>query len=326
MRRLLPFLAVAALALGGCSDLLTTAVATVDGRKIDERSFVRELDFILADPRFAQQLPTGKEGETARKDLARQYLTFLIHQQVVHTYADDHDVDVDSAEVDALYQQQITELGGPEAFGQLLRSSGANERDVRKLFEEQILRQQVADAVIAEQLGKQRLQQEYEDRKAEFSQVHVAHILVDSQEQAEDLLQQATPQNFGDLARRFSLDQGSASNGGDLGVQRPLDLVQPFAEATLDIGVGEIGGPVQTEFGWHLIHVIDRQVQPFEAVQGQLLEELSGQVFTDWLLERIQTAEVRVNPRYGYFDEESGSVLERRSTSPLPIPSIQLQP
>jgi parvulin-like peptidyl-prolyl isomerase len=326
VRRLYPFLLVAALSLAACSDLLTTAAATVDGRKIREDAFVRQLDFLLQDPRFAAQLPTGEEGETARKDLGRQYLTFLIHQQVVHDYADSHDVEVDAAAVDALYQDQITQLGGPEAFATLLRDSGATERDVRLLFEEQVLRQNVAEAVVAEQLGEDRLRQEYENRILEFSQVHVAHILVETQEEAKDLLQKATPENFADLARRFSLDQGSAANGGDLGPQSPANLVQPFAGATLEIPVGDVGGPVQTEFGWHLIHVIDRQTQPFEAVRADLLQELRGQVFTDWLLESLKTSEVRVNPRFGYYDEESGSVLERTSSSPLPVPSIQLQP
>lgn len=323
MRRFLP---LALILLTGCSDLLTTAAATVDGRKIEEDRFVRELDFLLADPRFAQQLPTGEEGEMQRKELARQYLTFLIHQQVVQAYADEHDVQVEGQEVDALLEQQIADLGGPEAFAGLLRTANASESDVRSLLEEQVLREDVAAAIVEEQLSEEQLRETYEERALEFSQVHVAHILVETEEEARDILERATPQTFGDLARRFSLDPGSAANGGDLGVQRPADLVQPFADATLDIPIGEVGGPVQTEFGWHLIHVIDRQTQPFESVRDSLLQELRGQVFTDWLIQQVQDAEIRVNPRYGYFDEASGSVLERRSTSPLPVPSIQLQP
>lgn len=326
MRRLIPLLTLSALTLAACSDLLTTAAATVDGRKIEDNRFVRELDFLLADPRFAQQLPAGEEGDIQRKELARQYLTFLIHQQVVHAYADENDVEIDSGQVDALFQQQVAELGGSQTFDALLRTAGATERDVRSLLEEQVLRESVAQAVVAEELGEDQLRQAYEERILEFSQVHVAHILVETEEEAERLLERATPQTFADLAGRFSLDTGSGSAGGDLGVQRPVDLVQPFADATLDIPVGEIGGPVQTEFGWHLIHVIDRQTEPFETVRETLLQELRGQVFTDWLIASLQAAEIRVNPRYGYFDEASGSVLERTSTTPLPVPSVQLQP
>lgn len=326
MRRLIPLLTPALLTLAGCSDLLTTAAATVDGRKIEENQFVRELDFLLADPRFAQQIPAGEQGDIQREELARQYLTFLIHQQVVHAYADEHDVQIDTGQVDALFQQQVAELGGPQPFDALLRGAGATERDVRSLFEEQVLRESVAEAVVAEELGEDQLRQAYEERILEFSQVQVAHILVETEEEAERLLERATPQTFADLARRFSLDTGSGSAGGDLGVQRPIDLVQPFADATLDIPVGEIGGPIQTEFGWHLIHVIDRQTESFETVRETLLQELRGQVFTDWLIASVQVAEIRVNPRYGYFDEASGSVLERTSTTPLPVPSVQIQP
>jgi foldase protein PrsA len=326
VRRLLPSLALVALTLAACSDLLTTAAATVDGRKIDEDRFARELDFLLADPRFAQQLPTGEEAETQRKELARQYLTFLIHQQVVHAYADENDVRVPARQLDALFEQQVAELGGPEEFSALLQTANASEGDVRTLLEEQLLREGVAAAVVEAQLSEDQLRQAYEERELEFSQVQVAHILVETEEEALDILERATPQTFGDLARRFSLDTGSAPNGGDLGIQRPADLVQPFADATLEIPVGEIGGPVQTEFGWHLIHVIERQTQPYEGVRDSLLQELRGQVFTDWLIEQVQGAEIRVNPRYGYFDETSGSVRERTSTSPLPVPSIQLQP
>lgn len=326
MRRLLPSLLLAALSLTACSDLLTTAAATVDGRKIEEDEFVRELDFLLADPRFAQQLPAGEEGELARKDVARQYLTFLIHQQVVQAYADENGVEVDGAQIDSLYQEQITQLGGPEVFGRLLRTAGATERDVRSLLEQQVLRADVAEAVVAEQLDDQELRAEYERRSLEFAQVQAAHILVESEQEAERLLERATQQNFAELARQFSLDEGSAADGGDLGLQRAVDLVEPFARATLEIPVGEIGGPVQTDFGWHIVHVIDRQTQPFEAVRDRLLQELRGQVFTQWLLDRLQTAEVRVNPRYGFYDEESGSIRDRTSTSPLPVPTIQLQP
>ena len=324
MRRLVPFLVL--LLLPACSDLLTTAAATVDGRKIEEDRFVRELDFLLADPRFAQQLAPGKEGELQRKELARQYLTFLIHQQVVQVYAEEHDVEVEGQDVDALLEQQIAELGGPQAFEGLLRTANASVSDVRSLLSEQILRESVAEAVVEEQLTESQLRQTYEERALEFSQVHVAHILVETEEEARDILEQATPQTFAELAEKHSFDTGSAPNGGDLGVQRPADLVQPFADATLEIPVGEIGGPIQTEFGWHLIHVIERQTQPFESVRESLLQELRGRVFTDWLIEQVQEAEIRVNPRYGYFDEASGSVRERTSTSPLPVPSIQLQP
>jgi foldase protein PrsA len=312
--------------MAGCADLLATAAAVVNGDKVGEDRFRRELEFLLADPRFAGQLPAGDAADAQREELGRRYLTFLIHQQIVEDYARDRDIEPDDSQVDSLLQDQVTQLGGRESFARLLRRTGTSEGDVRHLLEQQVLRREVAEAVVAERVTDEDLQQTYGQRELEFSQVHVAHILVGSEAEAERIAGRATAQNFADLARRFSEDQATAPNGGDLGTQRAADLVGPFARAALRIPVGEVGGPVETEFGFHVIHVIDRQVQPFEEVRDQLLEEVRGDLFTQWLFGRLRRAEIRVNPRYGYFDRDAGAVLERTSSTPLPSPSVQLVP
>ncbi|HYZ11074.1 MAG TPA: hypothetical protein VE962_04195, partial [Actinomycetota bacterium] len=66
MRRAPLFLAVIFL-LTSCGNLFTTAAAVVDERTIEEDRFVRELDFLLADPRFAQQIPAGEAGRVRRQ-------------------------------------------------------------------------------------------------------------------------------------------------------------------------------------------------------------------------------------------------------------------
>lgn len=308
---------LAALALPACGGVFDVAAATVDERKIEEDTFVRQLDFVLADPRFAQQFP-GAQGEEQRRVEARNLLTFLIHQQIVQDYADEKGISVSQEEVQEQLDLLITQLGGRQAFDAQIRQSGATTADVEELVRHQILRQKVADRVVAEEVGDEQLMQTYEERVAEFTQVRVAHILVDDEEQARDVLKDAKPGNFAELARRFSQDPGSAQQGGELGLQRPADLVDPFGQATLDIPVGEIGGPVETEFGFHVIWVQDRETQPFEEVRDQLLEEVRGEVFTEWLVGRLEGSEIRVNPRYGYYDRASGQVIERSATTPEP--------
>lgn len=326
MRRSLPLVAIAAVLLSGCGNLFETAAATVNGRKIDEDRFTRELDFLLADPRFAEQLATGEQGEIQQKELARQYLTFLIHQELVREFAEGNDIDISDDRVAGLLRQQVTQSGGREAFERQLRESGVSETDVRTLLEQQLLRQRVAEAVVADRLSEERLREVYAERQGDFAEVHAAHILVQTKQEADRIRGQATPANFGDLARQFSQDPGSAEGGGDLGTRPASAFVQPFARALLTAKPGEIVGPVQTEFGFHVIRVIDRQTQPFEAVRPQLVGDLRGRVFTEWLMERVGVAEIRVNPRYGSFDEGSGTVIERRSTSPAPRRSPQLAP
>src|ERR671919_1813437 len=145
------------LLLASCGNLFTTAAAGVNDRTIEEDRFIRELDFLLADPRFAQQIPQGEEGRAQRQELARPYPTFLVPQTFVDPYPEGHDIVVDEGEIDRLLQQQVTQLGGQPEFDRLLRQSDTDEGDVRRLLERQVIRQRVAEAVVEERLGEEQL-------------------------------------------------------------------------------------------------------------------------------------------------------------------------
>ena len=80
-----------------------------------------------------------------------------------------------------------------------------------------------------------------------------SHILVPTLEQANSLLAEATALNFGQLAMQHS-SCPSRANGGDLGDFGPGQMVKPFEDATVATAIGEISQPVQTQFGYHLIH------------------------------------------------------------------------
>ena len=80
------------------------------------------------------------------------------------------------------------------------------------------------------------------------------HILVADQNTAIDLKQKLNEgNNFDSLARKFS-SCPSSSRGGDLGEFGPGMMVRPFEDATVALGVGDVSEPVQTQFGWHIIH------------------------------------------------------------------------
>ncbi|MFM2005726.1 MAG: hypothetical protein RLZZ09_1381 [Pseudomonadota bacterium] len=65
--------------------------------------------------------------------------------------------------------------------------------------------------------------------------------------------------DFGELARGNSDDKGSAVKGGDLGFVAPGALVPEFEQAMNDLKPNELSEPVQSQFGWHLIQVLERQ-------------------------------------------------------------------
>jgi len=83
--------------------------------------------------------------------------------------------------------------------------------------------------------------------------MRASHILVPTLVEAHNILSKAGPANFAQLAFEHS-SCPSKNNGGDLGEFGPGMMVKPFEDATLATPVGAISQPVQTQFGYHLIH------------------------------------------------------------------------
>jgi parvulin-like peptidyl-prolyl isomerase len=124
---------------------------------------------------------------------------------------------------------------------------------------EEMLRREVLIGMLTERLMEQ-MDFEVDETK---TLAHAAHILVATEEEAQELLAQLSDgADFAVLAAEHSQDTSNAYRGGDLGWFGLGRMVAPFEEAAFSLPVGEISQPVQTEFGWHLIKVYDRQELP----------------------------------------------------------------
>jgi peptidyl-prolyl cis-trans isomerase D len=103
--------------------------------------------------------------------------------------------------------------------------------------------------------------------------------------EAEELLAEVkkAPNTFADVARKNSQDPGSAEKGGDLDFVTRGAMVKPFEDAMFALKKGEISGIVETEFGYHIIHLTDIKpavVPPFEQVRATIENEVRGQQAT----------------------------------------------
>jgi len=85
------------------------------------------------------------------------------------------------------------------------------------------------------------------------NKMKASHILVDSLHKAEAVLSHVNSENFAQNAM-FNSSCPSRSKGGDLGEFGPGQMVKPFEDAVLAMQVGEISQPVETQFGFHIIH------------------------------------------------------------------------
>jgi peptidyl-prolyl cis-trans isomerase C len=126
---------------------------------------------------------------------------------------------------------------------------------------------------------------------------NAAHILVPTEEAARAALAAIRGgRDFGEVAREVSTD-GSARQGGDLGWFGPGVMIPEFEAAVRALEPGEVSEPLQTQFGWHLVRLVDRRiasVPPLEQVREQLIEELRRAAMNA-LLDRLRAgAEVTV--------------------------------
>jgi peptidyl-prolyl cis-trans isomerase D len=136
-----------------------------------------------------------------------------------------------------------------------------------------------------EPVGEAAVKAAYESRAGQYrvaEQRRASHILVKSKEEADKLAAEArrAPARFAELAKKHSEDSGSAAKGGDLGYFGRGMMVSAFEAAAFRQKEGEIGEPVQSEFGWHVIRVTGVQaekVRPYAEVRAEIADELARQ-------------------------------------------------
>lgn len=153
-----------------------------------------------------------------------------------------------------------------------------SEKTIREVYETELLRQKLLEEIT-------------KDTPRTEEQVLARHILVETEEEAQAVYQKLTTghEDFAEVARESSKDTGSGANGGDLGWFGKGAMVAEFEEAAFSQPIGEIGKPVKSQFGYHIIQVIARQELPLTDSQYQQKKETE---FNDWLTAAREEAEI----------------------------------
>jgi peptidyl-prolyl cis-trans isomerase C len=162
-----------------------------------------------------------------------------------------------------------------------------------------VLRDAMVQQKIREETTADKLRERYEGLKQseDFAQeeVHARHILTESEEEAKAVIEELQGgADFAALAAERSVGP-SAQGGGDLGFFRREQMVPEFAEAAFALEPGEITTePVQTQFGWHVIEVLDRRTaEPtFAESEPQLRQELARDIVTALVADLREDAEI----------------------------------
>lgn len=142
----------------------------------------------------------------------------------------------------------------------------------------------------------------YEQYKKAYGEKEYSarHILVKTEAEAKDVIAQlGKGGDFAKIAKEKSLDPGSKEKGGDLGWFSPATMVKPFSDAVAGLQKGAVSAiPVQTQFGWHVIKLVDtRPSQPlaYDKVKDGLQKNIQQRNIEKMLAELRSKAKVDIS-------------------------------
>ncbi len=150
----------------------------------------------------------------------------------------------------------------------------------------------------------------YAAKKGNYVQACSSHILVEDRETAERILGELRGGgDFAALAAANSTDESNKDKGGDLGCQPKGTFVPPFEAALSAAKDGELVGPVQTDFGYHLIKVTSAYAaRPLDdALRSEIKTALGTPV--GWLELTVAKAKITVNSKYGTWSPADLAVV-----------------
>ena len=156
------------------------------------------------------------------------------------------------------YEEMVTSFG----------ADNVSEKTIRGIYEADLLRKKLVDDIT-------------KDIPKTEEQVWARHILLETEEEANAVYERLQKgEDFAAVAQELSKDTGSGANGGDLGWQPRSFYVAEFGDAAFAQKIGEIGKPVKSDFGYHIIQVIAREELPLSDSQYEQKKETE---FNDWL-------------------------------------------
>lgn len=224
--------------------------------------------------------------------LKEQVMQFLISAEWIEQEAAARDIKVTEAEVRQQFEDQKKQsFPDDDAYKEFLRTSGQTEQDLLFRVRLDVLSNKVRQEIIEGkgQVSNDDIRKYYEENKARFAQPErrdLAVVLTRTRARANQAKQALEGgQSFRQVARRFSIDEATKSQGGRLpgvakGQQEPA-----FDEAIFSARRGRITGPVETQFGWYVFEVT--KITPADQ---QTLQEAAEQIRNLLRSEREQKA------------------------------------
>jgi len=258
----------AALVLGaigatGCKPVDKNVVATVNGSPIK----IQQIDTQITQmKKMSPQAFEGTQGVTVEAEYRAKILDSLIQLELVTQAAKTLGVSVTDKQVDDYVKQLETQYGGTTGLQDAMKEAGVTLDQVKESARSRLLVEGVTKKAPGEvpKFTDAQIKAYYDANKATFSvpiEVDAQHILLKTADKkiAETVYAQAKKgADFAALAKKYSTDPGSKDKGGNLGWAPSSQYVPEFAAAVDSMKKGGYT-LVQSQFGWHVIKLLDRR-------------------------------------------------------------------
>jgi len=302
MRRLLSLVVLSvALAVAGCGGTTTATLNSNDAAIVGSQEITKDQFRSLMDRAEktyeAQKRPFPKPGTAQYEQLKGQAIAYLIQRAEYAQEADSMGIKISDSDIDKRIEQLKKQYyGGSEArYEKTLKQQGLTQDQAR----EEVRASLLAEAVFKKVTDKVKVSNKdianyYDSHKSQYVQPasrEVRHILVTKKALAETLYSRLKAgANFAALAKKYSKDPGSASNGGKLTIVRG-QTVAPFDKTAFSLKNGELSRPVHTQYGWHVIQALSAVKPPTttpldkvkDSIRQQLEQQKKNEVMTKWV-------------------------------------------
>jgi peptidyl-prolyl cis-trans isomerase C len=302
-------------------------VVTFDGGQVTEGEVIEGVQRLnTAQSAATGQQPKGdiEPGSPQFEAAKRQVVPQLVAFNLAKAYAKENGIEVSEQEVEdeiatvrdeVAQQAEAAGQGGDpeEVFQEALSQFGYTEAAFREEVRTSLLVRKVQEDVVGD-VGptEEEVQDFYDENKATQFTIPerrcIRHILfTEDEEDTADEVQQELEDggDFTELAEEYSKDPGTKDRGGELGCQPEGGFVPEFDEAAFGAEEGDIVGPVETDFGFHIIEVTDIQEEeetPLEEAAPEIEERLSEQdqasEFDAWIQSQLEERNVEYLPGY----------------------------
>jgi len=268
----------------------------------------------------------------------------LIVKELLTQEADKRKISISDKEIKSKIDEIMNKVGGKTRFEQSLALNNLNKDSFSDMVKFDMLKEKLVNNLSGAKTANEGAIKDFyvKNQDKHFKhpeQVKASHILISASEldirskfeaegkklsadelnkkvkaeldaaknKAEKILAEvkANPNKFAELAKKESQDPSSAEKGGDLGFFDNKQMVKEFSKVAFSIKPGEISNIVKTEFGYHIIKVVDRKkagLIPFDEVKPQIAKYLEQQTKMQSIQKLIESS--RNNAKIVYLDKE----------------------